>query len=245
MSEDAFPPPPPPPADPPMTPGGAEETHGPMLPWEERDRLGFVDALIETVKLIFTAPSDAFSRLRADGDLIWPLVFGLVFSWIGQFFNQIWNLLLGGAMQSMIGGLGDIEGFAMFGATSFFQMVGTLVVWPVFYVIIIFISAGIFHLCLMLVGATNESPTGFEGTLKVLAYAQVANLAAVIPLLGGIVAAIVSLVLLVLGFTQVHRTDQSKALIAVLIPVTLCCICCIVGIVMFGASLAALMSQAG
>ncbi len=250
MSQDpiAPPPPPAPPAGPPLppTPGGGGE--GPRIPWEERDRLGFLDALIETVKLIATAPSDAFSRLRADGDLIWPLVFGLIFSWLGQFFTQVWNLIFGEAMQSMMTGLGDLgdfEQYLQYGSTGVIEFVGTLVLWPVLFAIIIFVSAAIFHGCLMLVGATDQSPTGFEGTLKVLAYSQVANLAAIVPILGGLVATLISLVLLVLGFTEAHRTTQGKALIAVLIPVALCCICCIVIFVMFGAGMAALMSGAG
>ena len=218
------------------------------MPWEERDRLGFLDALIETVKLIATAPSDAFARLRADGDLLWPLLFGLIFSWIGQFFTQVWNLIFGEAMQSMMTGLGDFgdfEQYMTYGATGVVEFIVTLVLWPVIFAIVIFISAAIFHGCLMLVGATDESPTGFEGTLKVLCYSQIANLAAIVPILGGLVATLISLVLLVLGFTEAHRTTQGKALIAVLIPVVLCCICCIVGIFVFGASLAALMAGAG
>lgn len=245
MSQDPIAPPLPPDvpgASPPPPPGG---DGGPRLPWEERDRLGFVDALVETVKLIASAPSDAFSRLRADGDLIWPLVFGLIFSWIGQLFTQVWNLLFGEALRSMMTGFGDLEQFAAVGATSFVQLVVTLVIWPVIFVILMFISAGIFHLCLMLVGATDGSPTGFEGTLKVLAYSQIANLAAIVPILGGLIATLVSLVLLVLGFAAVHRTTQGKALVAVIIPVALCCICCIVVAVMFGASMAALMAGAG
>ena len=250
MSQDpiAPPPPPAPPAAPPPPPAGGGGAEGPRLPWEERDRLGFLDALIETVKLIATAPADAFSRLRADGDLIWPLVFGLIFSWIGQFFNQVWNLLFGEAMQSMMTGLGDMGGLdehLRFGSTGIVQMVATLILWPVIFAIVIFIAAAIFHGCLLLVGGTDQSPTGFEGTLKVLCYSQISNLAAIVPILGGLVATLISLVLLVIGFTQVHRTTQGKALIAVLIPVALCCICCIVAVFVFGASLAAMMAGAG
>lgn len=248
MSQDPIAPPPPPtPPAPPAPPAGSGP-EGPRLPWEERDRLGFLDALIETVKLIATAPSDAFSRLRSDGDLIWPLVFGLIFSWIGQFLNQVWNLLFGGAMQSMMtgfGDMGDLDQYLTFGSTGALQFALNVILWPIFFLIIIFVGGGIFHGCLMLVGATNESPTGFEGTLKVLCYSQIANLAAIVPLLGGLVATLISLVLLVIGFTQVHRTEQGKALIAVLIPVVLCCLCCIVGILAIGGGLAAMMAGAG
>ena len=249
MSQDpSFPSPPPaPPAAPPPPPpaGGGGDADGPRLPWEERDRLGFLDALIETVKLLVTAPGDAFSRLRPDGDLIWPLIFGLIFSWIGQFFGQIWNVIFGGAMQSMMGGLGDLEGLAAFGAGSIVQTIFILVLWPIFYAIIMFIAAGIYHLCLMLVGGVEQSPLGFEGTLKVLCYSQVATLANIVPILGFLIVLVASVILTVVGFTEVHKTSQGKALIAVLIPLVLCCICGIVMAVVFGAGLAAMAGGAG
>lgn len=245
MSQDpsfSAPPPAPPAAPPPPPPTGGA---GPRLPWEERDRLGFVDALIDTVKLLVTAPKDAFSRLRPDGDLVWPLVFGLILSWIGQVFSQVWNLIFGGVMQSMMGGLGDLEGMAAFGATSALQVVITLVIWPVVFAVIVFIIAGIYHLCLMLVGAVADSPLGFEGTLKVVAYTQVASLAAIVPLVGGLIVLAVGVVLTVIGFTEVHRTTQGKAILAVLIPIALCCICGVIIAVMFGAAIGAAMSGAG
>ncbi len=247
MSQDpSYPPPPAPPAaPPPPPPTGGGETSGPRLPWEERDRLGFLDALIETVKLLVTAPGDAFSRLRRDGDLIWPLIFGLIFSWIGQLFGQIWNVILGGAMQSMLGGLGDLEGMAAFGAGSIVQTIFIVVFWPIFYAIIAFIAAGIYHLCLMLVGGVERSPLGFEGTLKVVAYSQIAALGNVVPVLGFLIVLVATIILLVVGFTKVHQTDQGKALIAVLIPLVLCCICGIVLAVVFGAGIAAMMAGAG
>ena len=49
---------------------------GPRLPWVERDRLGFVNAFVETAKLIVQQPAEAFARIRADGDYVSPLLFG-------------------------------------------------------------------------------------------------------------------------------------------------------------------------
>ena len=242
MSQDpSFPAPPPPPPP----PSGGGDAALPKLPWDDRDRLGILNALIETVKLIVTAPRDAFSRLRPDGDLIWPLLFGLILSWIGQVFGQLWNLIFGGAMQSMMGGLSEFEDLAVFGATSMVQVAFTLILWPIFYGIVVFIMAGIYHLCLMLLGGVENSPLGFEGTLKVVAYSQVVNLANVIPIFGFLIALVGSIVLNVIGLSEVHKTDQGKALIAVLIPLVLCCVCVIIGAFVFGAGIAAMAGAAG
>jgi hypothetical protein len=216
---------------PPPPPGGDR------LPWEERDRLGLLEALIQTIKLLVTDPSNAFSRLRPDGDLTSPLMFGLILSWAGMLFSQIWQLMFSGVMGSMMRGIEGFEG--VFAPPSTFGVVGLLVVWPIIFVVLMFISAGILHLCLMIVGATTASPAGFEGTLKVVAYSQVAGIAGVVPLVGGFLTAIWVLILEVIGFSLVHRTTVGRALLGVLIPVLFCCACVILGVAFFGAMIAA------
>ena len=105
----------------------------------------------------------------------------------------------------------------------------------VVYVIIVFIGSAVMHLCLLLVGATEKSETGFEGTLKVYAYSTIAWLAVALPFIGSLVASIWYLVLEVVGFAAAHRTSQGRALIAVLIPIILCCVCGLVVSLLFGA----------
>lgn len=244
---DAYPPPAPPPPPPsyyPPPPSGGGNG-GPRLPWDERSQIGFPNALIETLKLLVTAPGDAFSRLRPDGDYFGPILFGGIFYWVGMIFGQIWSLLLGNAMMSMIPG----EFGQQMGAYGAGQGVVSAVIWiifaPVLYLIGLFIASGILHLCLMLVGGLERSPLGFEGTLKVAAYSSVTNLASVIPIVGGLIAMIASLILLTVGLTQAHKTTQGKALMAVLIPVAICCVCIVIGAVFFGAAIAGLMANAG
>ena len=52
-----------------------------------------------------------------------------------------------------------------------------------------FVWSAILHLCLMMVGGLRESAAGFEGTFRVIAYASVAQLANLIPLVGATIAA--------------------------------------------------------
>ena len=237
-----------PPSVPPDPPGG--EAEGPRIPWEDRDRLGYVDALVETVKLLIMSPGEAFSRLRADGELIWPLIFGLIFSWFGQCFNQLWNVLFGEALRGMMSGFQGIEGFesfALYTGSNVLSAIFSIALWPIFFLIGIFIGTAILHLCLMVVGATTDAPMGFEGTLKVVAYSQIANLAAVVPLAGGLIAPVIGLILMAVGFAKVHQTTQGKAIVAVLIPVAFCCLCCVVFIfaALGSGFLAALVAGAG
>jgi hypothetical protein len=245
----STPPIPPPPPDsssspyaPPASGAGPAAPSGARLPWEERDRLGIIEALVQTIRLLVTDPIEAYGRLRQDGDITSPILFGVILGWISLLFSQVWNLVFGSAFRSLFGNLQGFEG--AFRDPGIGGAVAVLVLGPILFLVGLFIGAGILHLCLMMVGALDKTPTGFEGTLKVLAYAQVTGLAAVVPLLGGLVAMVWSLVLQVLGFATVHRTTQGRALVAVLIPLFVCCVCLIVSVVFFGAMIAALFAGA-
>lgn len=236
-----YPGPPAPPAYNPYAYGGAPPPSGGAggggaFPWEERDRLGFVPALVETIKLVVTQPADAFSRLQPNGDLTSPLLFGLIMSWPAAIVAMMWQMLLGG----MMGGLsGDMAGFGAL------QMGLMLVFYPVLYLIFIFVGAGIYHLCLMVLKGLEGSPFGFEGTLKAVCYGSIGSLAQVVPFLGGLVALVVNVILMVFGFRSVHRTSTQTAVLAVLLPIIICCVCAFAAAMMTGFGAAMLGNQGG
>jgi hypothetical protein len=181
--------------------------------------------------------------LRQDGDITSPVLFGLVLGFASVLLSQLWQLVFASTYRSLFRGMDGFEG--LFAQPSLLGMVGALIVGPIFFVIALFIGSGVMHLCLMLVGATERSPTGFEGTLKVYAYSQVAGLATALPLLGGFVFMIWAIVLEVIGFAAVHRTTTGRALGAVLIPLALCCLCGMLVAVFFGAMLSAMFAGMG
>jgi hypothetical protein len=108
-----------------------------------------------------------------------------------------------------------------------------------FVIIGVFLAAAILHLMLMIVGGATS---GFEATVRVVCYTYTAQLAGILPLCGGIITLIWTVILYVAGFTVVHRTTQGKALVAVLLPVVLCCVVAVVFAVVAG-GLAALVSS--
>jgi len=226
----SYTPPPEPPSAPP--PGGPPARPG--LPWEREKSVG---TLVETVKELVTAPKAAFARMREKGDYASPLLFVVIVGGLGAIVGQIWQLVFGAAWTAMIpaeyaGELGPML------ATQGAGAIVTIVVMPILIPIFAFIGAAIYHLFLMLFGAHKESTAGFEGTFRVVAYANVAQLANVIPFAGGFIAMIWGIILMVLGLSTVHRTSQGKALAAVLIPWLLCCLCVAIAIGVMGASIA-------
>ena len=222
---------------PPATPVGEVR----RLPWEERDRLGIVEGLVQTVRLVATDPNDAFSRLRPDSDLTSPILFGILLSWLAIFLSQLWQLVFGNPLRTFFSAIQGFEGAFDVGIGG---ALGVIVLWPILAIVGLFLGAAVLHLCLMLVGATEQSPSGFEGTLKVVSYSQIAGLATVVPFIGGMVVAIWLFILEVIGFAAVHRTSQGKALAGVLIPVVLCCLCGTMVAVFFGAIIAAAIAGA-
>lgn len=232
MTEPPASPPPPPswgePPPPTGYPEGAPPPPGgfaaPPLPWEERERRGFFPALIETIKLLVTSPTEAFARARESGDYLSPILFAVIVGWVMTVIGQLWSLLFQGAWLGMLPpDMRDQIGPMLAGGAASFVI--TLVIAPVLIVIGLFIWSGIVHLCLMMLGGHKDSTAGYEGTFRAVSYSYVSSLAQIIPFFGGLIALVWNVILVVIGLVRMHRTSQGKALGAVLIPIVLCCLC--------------------
>jgi hypothetical protein len=230
------PPPPPPPAGwlPPGPPVPAAPAAG--LPWEMRPQVGFADALVDTIRLFMTSPREAWSRTREKGDYGQPLLFAICVGWVGAAFNTVWTMMFGQAwLRFLPSDVRDmVTGFA---ARSVGWTVAQILIAPLIVVCGLFIGAAIMHLCVMIVGGLTNSNAGFEGTVRVVGYSWVAQLAQIVPLFGGLIAMVWAGVLYVIGIERIHRTTQGKAIAALLIPVVLCCGCALIGIILGGAAL--------
>lgn len=230
MSEPYNPPTAPPPGPPP-----AYATTTPGLPW---DRAKTGSALIETAKGLVTAPGRAYAEMREKGDYLSPILFAVIFGTFGTVLGQIWQLVFGASMM----GFFPPEMQTQLGeslAPSVLGVVLSLVLAPILVPIVVFISAGIFHLFLLIVGGTKDSTAGFEGTVRAVSYGGVANLAQIIPIAGGVVAAVWGIVLYIIGLARVHHTMTWKAAFAVLAPIVLCCVCVLIAFATMGAAILA------
>jgi hypothetical protein len=233
MDQTVYPPPPPPPP-PPVPPAfAAAPPPEPPIPWETPGRPAG-EALIETVKLFATDMGQAFRRMPAAGDLAKPLLYAVIVGSIGPIVAQLTSIFLPNPffqmLQERLGGGAGSELFARSAAAGVF---GIFFV-PVAVVVGLFIGAGIVHLCLMLVGGANS---GFLATVRVMCYSSTGQLAQAVPLIGGLVAFVLVLILEVKGLETAHRTTTGKAIAAVLIPVAFCCVCVVLFVVTLGAAL--------
>jgi hypothetical protein len=113
---------------------------------------------------------------------------------------------------------------------------------PAFVLVGAFISSAILHVCLLITGGAKN---GFEATFRVVAYATGATaFFQLLPFCGGVIGGIWAIVAEVLGAREIHETTTGRALLAVLLPLILCCGC--VAVLMFfgvGAGMMAALAE--
>src|SRR5215510_9639315 len=186
------------------------------LPWEHRQERGFFNAFVETLVMVLTKPSEAFMVMKREGGLGEPLIYALIGGCVGGIVSLFFSL----GLQSM--------GFFADRHDTFGAMAGTgagfaafIVLVPLFVVIGLFIGSAIVHFCLMIVGGANQP---FETTFRVVAFSQgSAGPLQIIPICGGLISGVWGLVCNCIGLARAHETDTGRAVLAVFLPLIVCC----------------------
>jgi len=207
------------PAVPPVQPGAAptSATVAPRtgLPWEHRQERGFFNAFIETLTMVLTHPAEAFSVMKREGGLGEPLIYALIGGCVGGIVSALFSL----GFQSI--GLFANRNNSFAAMTGMGIGFGTIILVPLFIVIVLFIWSGIVHLCLMIVGGAKQP---FETTFRVIAFSQgSAGPLQIIPLCGGLISGVWALVCNCIGLARAHETDTGRAVLAVFLPLIVCC----------------------
>ena len=186
------------------------------LPWENRHGRPMFTAFIETLQMVLSRPTVAFTAMRREGGMSDPLIYVLIGGTFGLIIYFCYNFLF----QSF-GVFADRNNpMAHLGLVGVWWIL-MLVLAPIFIVIGVFINSAIVHLCLMLVGGAKQP---FETTFRVICFAagSVGPLL-VVPFCGGLVAGVWRIVLECIGLARAHETDTGRAVLAVLLPLVLCC----------------------
>ena len=185
------------------------------LPWDERQTKGLFNAFIETLQMVLGKPVVAFTAMKREGGLGEPLLYAVIGGTFGGVFAVTYNFALRsfgsfgdrhGAMEHLFGGIGWIF---------------LLILTPLFVAIGMFVVSAILHVCLMIVKGAKQS---FETTFRVVCFAEgsVSPLL-VIPFCGGVITGIWKIVLYCIGLARAHETETVRAVIAVLLPLIVCC----------------------
>ncbi len=185
-------------------------------PWEDREARGFFSGLFRTLSDALFRPTECFRAMPVTGGLTDPLLYALIVGMIGLMFSYLWQILTKGAMQSMMGMPPEAGHFLFQGI----GMAALAFLSPLLLIAGLFVSAGVLHVCLMLV---KGSRSGFEGTFRVVSYGYSANVFWAIPFCGGLLAGVWAIVLYIIGLREAHQTTGGKAAFAVFLPAIVCC----------------------
>jgi hypothetical protein len=213
--------PPPPVATSTITPSlaaSASEAPPPRsgLPWDEREQKGWFNAFIETLQMVLTRPDFAFRAMKVEGGLAGPIIYALIGGCAGGVVSFLFSL----GFQAIGLSAGRRNTFAVLtgmgvGSAAF------VILLPVLIVLGLFIGGAIVHLCLMIVGGANRT---FETTLRVLAFTQGSTgPLQMVPICGGIIAGVWGVVLNCIGLARAHETDTGRAVLAIFLPLVVCC----------------------
>lgn len=189
--------------------------------WERRNEIGVVGALLETLRGVLLEPSVTFARLKLRGGFGAPLVFFIVLQMVGIIATEAYNWVIRHFnIPGML--LSEKE------ASAFTAQLGTtlgslqwIVIAPVVMVAAAFVGAAITHVALMIVGGAKRP---YEATFRVYTYVTGAiALFNLIPCCGWIVAFVWGIVAETVGLSEVHQIGRGRALLAVLLPLIVCC----------------------
>jgi hypothetical protein len=205
-----------PPVQPGATPASTTVVGRTGLPWEHRQERGFFNAFIETLSMVLTRPAEAFSVMKREGGLGEPLIYALIGGSVGGIVSALFSL----GFQSI--GLFTNKNSSLAGMTGMgIGSVGLIILLPLFLAIFLFIWSALAHLCLMIVGGANQP---FETTFRVLAFTQGSTgPLQMIPLCGGVIAGVWAIVCYCIGLARAHETDTGRAVLAVFLPLIVCC----------------------
>ncbi len=101
-----------------------------------------------------------------------------------------------------------------------FTFLFLIILVPIASVVGLYLSAAINHI---FVNIFIKDHQPFEETLKVVAYCMGVNILMVVPVFGGLAAGILQVVFLIIGLREIHHTNTSQAVLAVILPYLLCC----------------------
>ena len=185
--------------------------------WEERERLGFFAALSQTIGDVLLRPTQTFASLKQTGGLANPLLYFVLVSssmFAVSAFYQI-------AMTTVNPALFAPKIPHATGSSFTVALIGSVLLSPALYVVSAFISSGITHLCLKLLGGANRP---FETTFRVICYAQAsAAVLNVIPVCGSLIGVIWGAYAIIIGLKEAQNIEGWRATLAITLPGLFCC----------------------
>lgn len=182
------------------------------------------EGYVGTVKRILTEPAGFFREIDTEAPIGRAVLFAVISFAIAGVGQAIWNAV-GSSLQMLPmiaendGQSGGALAAAGFGVVA--QVVISLLM-PLWGLMGAFVGGGITHLFLLLFGAGQK---GYMTTVRANLYGSATGVIYLVPCCGALVASIWTLVITIVGLTEMHQSTTGRVLAAVFAPVVLCCVC--------------------
>ncbi len=221
---------------PPGTVPPSPDAGGQPSPFADRQRLGLLQAWIQTWKLAALEPARFFRLVRVDQTGA-ALLFGVIGASIGTIVSGIFGFFsvtaTMSAMRPLLERLREqgmdpdlLQRWA--GGVGGLSLVAQIVLAPLIAFVAIYAASAIFHVVLLLL---KGAPRGFSTTLTVVSYAYGIYVLTALPMCGGLVALVWFTVAAIVGLAEAHRSPTWKSALAVFSPLLCLCLCgCVAGI---------------
>lgn len=187
--------------------------------WEHQETLGTFAALRETIKAVLMSPSQTFATMKVNGGIMKPFWYHLITAGFGTFMYYFYILVLVFGFGAFSAAKIDLPT----GAGAFVLFLGICAVMSVMAAALsCFMQSGILHVCLMLTGGARRP---FETTFRALCYGSGSTMVLMsIPFLGLLMLIPWSLVVSCISLARAHETDLWRAVLAVFMPMIVCCV---------------------
>ncbi len=176
------------------------------VPFEDLENFGFFSGMAQTIKRASLSPKLFFSVMPLKG-LLRPLIFGLLIAQFVLVMSAFWQL---SGVPDLTDFMLEQQGVATASGQEILDPLLLFLYVPIFYVFNLFLNSSVVHLVMVMVGGAKR---GFEGTFRVMAYAQAPAVIGAIPF-GLIPAVIWSLTVSFIGLKYMHSTDYSRVALA-------------------------------
>lgn len=185
--------------------------------WEEREKIGFFPAIARTVSSVLMRPSHTFASMKRTGGLANPLLYFVLLSSAMFAVSALYQMAATSMNPEVFA-----KGLPMASKNAFsVALVGSILISPALYVLSAFISSGITHLCLKMLGGANRP---FETTFRVICYAQASAMVFnLLPLCGGLIGVIWGAYTIIIGLKETQQISGWKATLAITLPGLFCC----------------------
>ncbi len=106
-----------------------------------------------------------------------------------------------------------------------FTFLASFIVAPLAATLTLFITSTFYHAMLKLLGGKNG---GYNKTFQVICYSSSAQVLALLPVVGALLAGIYSVFLNIIGIKKAHGTSYIRAAVAIIIPMLLISVCAVI-----------------